>query len=125
MAKVSRESAQVNDHGVVEDRHGEMEGYTVNFLTFREEIDGAPLLRGLPGDHCTCPHWGYVISGRVTYTFDDHVEVHEAGDAFYVPPGHRPKVDAGTEFLQFSPSEQLNPVSAHMMASMQAMMQGA
>ena len=120
MAKVSRESAKVDDHGVVEDRHAELDGYAVSFLTFREDIDGAPLLRGLPGDHCTCPHWGYVIKGRLTYTFDDHVEVHEAGDAFYVPPGHTPKVEAGTEYLQFSPSEELAVVSTHMMANMGA-----
>ena len=34
-------------------------------------------------------------------------EVYEAGDAFYTPPGHRPYVDAGTELLQFSPTEEL------------------
>jgi mannose-6-phosphate isomerase-like protein (cupin superfamily) len=125
MAKVSRESARVDDHGVVEDRHEELDGYTVNFLTFREDIDATPLLRGLPGDHCTSPHWGYVIKGRVTYTIGDRVEVHEAGDAFYVPPGHLQKAEAGTEYVQFSPTEDLAVVSARMAANMQAMMQGA
>ncbi|MEU6239439.1 hypothetical protein ABZ885_41580, partial [Kitasatospora sp. NPDC047058] len=56
---------------------------------------------------CQCPHWGYVIAGRMRYLFRDHEEVYEAGDAFYQPPGHRPYVDAGTELLQFSPTEQL------------------
>jgi hypothetical protein len=48
---------------------------------------------------CQCPHWGYVIAGRIRFVF--------AGDAFYQPPGHRPYVDAGTELLQFSPTEEL------------------
>ena len=39
---------------------------------------------------------------------DDGEHVVEAGDAFYLPPGHIPKVEAGTEFVQFSPTEQLN-----------------
>jgi quercetin dioxygenase-like cupin family protein len=56
---------------------------------------------------CQCPHWGYVIAGRIRFVFADHEEVYEAGDAFYQPPGHRPYVDAGTELLQFSPTEEL------------------
>ena len=97
MPKVSRESAaHVEDHGVVEDRHEDIDGYTVNFLTFRTDADGTPLLKGLPGDKCIAPHWGYVLKGRMTFRFDDHEEVFEAGDAFYLPPGHIPIVEAGT-----------------------------
>jgi mannose-6-phosphate isomerase-like protein (cupin superfamily) len=113
--KVSKESAaQVEDHGPVEDRHEDVDGYTINFLTFRVDIDGAPLLKGLPDDKCNCPHWGYVLKGRVTYRFGDRDEVFEAGDAFYVPAGHTPEVAAGTEYVQFSPSEQLRVVSEKM-----------
>jgi mannose-6-phosphate isomerase-like protein (cupin superfamily) len=118
MAKVSRESAEVADHGVVEDRHQELDGYTVNFLTFRQDIDATPLLRGLPGDHCTCPHWGYVLTGRVTYRIGDRVEVHEAGDAFYVGPGHLQSAEAGTEYIQFSPTEELKVVEEVMAENM-------
>ena len=39
----------------------------MNFVTFREDIDHTPLLRGLPDDRCQCPHWGYVINGRLTF----------------------------------------------------------
>jgi hypothetical protein len=31
----------------------------VDFLTFREDFDATPLLKGLPDDQCQCPHWGY------------------------------------------------------------------
>ena len=48
-----------------------------------------------------------MIAGRMRYVFGDREEIYEAGDAFYQPPGHRPYVDAGTELLQFSPTEAL------------------
>ena len=104
MPKVSKESAaHVESHGPVEDRHEDVEGYTINFLSFGVDIDATPLMQGLPGDRCPCPHWGYVLKGRLTYRFEDHDEIVEAGDAFYLPPGHIPVVEAGTELVQFSP----------------------
>jgi hypothetical protein len=125
MPKVSRATAaHVEDHGPVEDRHEDVDGYTINFVSFRQEIDGAPLLKGMPDDKCQCPHWGYVLKGRVTYRFADRDEVCEAGDAFYLPPGHVPMADAGTEIVQFRPSEELHAVAAAMTKNMQAM-QGA
>jgi hypothetical protein len=121
MPKVSKESAaHVEDHGPVEDRHEEVSDYTINFVTFRQDVDGTPLLKGLPGDSCDCPHWGYVIKGTLTYRFADHDEVTEAGDAFYTPPGHIPIAAAGTEFVQFSPSLELQAVAAAMLKNMQA-----
>jgi hypothetical protein len=125
MPKVSRDSAEhVEDHGVVEDRHEDIDAYTVNFVSFRQDVDGAPLLKGLPGDRCPCPHWGYVLKGRLTYRFADHDEVFEAGDAFYLPPGHVPVIEAGSELVQFSPSEQLREVDAVMVKNVLAMQGG-
>jgi hypothetical protein len=118
MPKVSRDSAQIDDHGPVEDRHADIEGYTVNFVSFRETIDATPLLKGLPDDRCHCPHWGYVISGRLTFHFADHDEVVEAGDAFYLPPGHVPVAEAGSEIVQFSPRETLCEVGETMRRNM-------
>ena len=31
--------------------------------------DLAPLLRGLEGDLCQCPHWGYILQGAITTTY--------------------------------------------------------
>ena len=121
MPKVSRESAQVDDHGMVENRHAEIDGYTVNFATFRQDVDATPLLKGLPDDHCSCPHWGYVFKGRLTYRFADREEVFEAGDAFYLPPGHIPVAEAGSELVQFSPTAELRAVDAVMLENVQAM----
>jgi hypothetical protein len=53
------------------------------------------VLKGFPDDRCQCPHWGYVFKGKLTWRFADQEEVFEAGDAFYVPPGHTPVAAAG------------------------------
>jgi hypothetical protein len=124
MPKVSKQSAQLEDHGPVTEWHEDVDGYTVNFVSFNQDIDSTPLLKGLPGDSCPCPHWGYVIKGRMTFRFPDHEEVFEAGDAFYLPPGHVQVVEAGTEYLQFSPSEELRVVSETITRNMMEM-QGA
>ncbi len=126
MPKVSTTSAsQGGDHGPVVDRSENLNGYVTSFLTFRENIDHTPLLKGLPGDQCPCPHWGYVLKGALTFRVGDHEEMFEAGDAFYLPPGHIPiRNEPGTEYLQFSPEEQLRPVSETIMKNMQAMQGG-
>jgi hypothetical protein len=125
MPKVSRESAgKVADMGAAEDRGDELDGYAVTFVTIRQDADLAPMLKGLPGDRCQCPHWGYVFSGTLTWRYADHDEVCAAGDAYYAPPGHTPSATMGSEFLQISPAGELRAVEAAIMKNMQAM-QGA
>jgi hypothetical protein len=125
MPKVSRESAtNVADMGAAEDRGEELDGYAVTFVTIRQDADLAPMLKGLPDDRCQCPHWGYVFSGALTWRYADHEEVCEAGEAYYASPGHTPSATAGSEFLMFSPAEELRTVEAAIHQNMQAM-QGA
>lgn len=120
MAKVSRDSAsRVEQHGPAEDRTEELDGYSVSFVSISQDMDLAPMLKGLPDDSCQCPHWGYVFKGRLTWRFADHEEVTEAGDAFYAPPGHAPKADAGSEFVQFSPADELRATEAAITKNMQ------
>jgi len=121
--KVSKETATGGgDYGPVVDRHEEIDGYRIGFATFREDIDGTPLLKGLPDDRCQCPHWGYVISGRVTFRFPDRDEIFEAGDAFYTPAGHIPvSHEPGSEVVMFSPARELAATEATMMENMQAL----
>ncbi|MGZ4200265.1 MAG: hypothetical protein ACXVP1_08770 [Thermoleophilia bacterium] len=120
MPKVSKTTGQANEYGFLTEHRGELEGYTVNFIEHHEPIDATPMLKGLPGDHCNCPHWGYVFKGRLTFRFPDHEEVFEAGDAFYLPPGHIPIAEAGTEYMQFSPAEELARTNEAIMRNMQA-----
>ena len=108
MPKVSKESASsVQEFGPVVDRREDMDGYTVEFVSFGADSDLDGPLSSLPDGACQCPHWGYVLAGRMRFVYGDREEVYEAGDAFYTPPGHRPYVEAGTELLQFSPTEAL------------------
>ena len=126
MPKVSRESAtQGGEFGPVTDRSGEVDGYTVNFTSLGEDIDATPLMKGLPDDRCQCPHWGYVISGKVTFRYADREEVFEAGDAYYLAPGHvGVSNEPGSEIVQFSPAEELKKTSDVIMKNMQAVQGG-
>ena len=119
MPKVSKSSAKTNDMGPVCDHEAELGEYVINFVEFRQDIDGTPLLKGLPDDRCQCPHWGYVVKGKITMRFPHGDEVYEAGDAFYTPPGHIPLAEAGTEYVQFSPTLEHQAVAAAMMKNMQ------
>ena len=61
-----------------------------------------------------------MTKGRLTYRFADHEEVFEAGDAFYLPPGHiGVSNEPGSEYVQFSPTDELREVSAVIMKNMQ------
>ena len=123
MPKASKETAShVEDMGVMEGRYEELGGYTVGFESFRQDADATPLFKGLPDDRCQSPHWGYVVSGRVTFRFADHDEVYETGDAYYAPPGHTTVLDAGTEVVEFSPTgeyERTMAVVAENLAALQ------
>lgn len=122
MPKLSKETApQVEELGVMVGHYGELDGYTVGFEHFLEDADGTPLFKGLPDDRCQSPHWGYVIQGRVTFRYKDHDEVYESGDAYYAPPGHIPVIAAGTEIVEFSPSEAYRQTMAVVSSNLAAM----
>ncbi len=123
MPKISKASSTTKkDYGPVVDCGGELMNYAVNFVEFKQDIDATPLLKGLPDDRCQCPHWGYVIKGKITMHFADHVEVYEAGDSFYAPPGHVPvKHEPGTEIVQFSPLAELRQTEATLLKNLEAM----
>lgn len=126
MPKISKESApNVQDAGPAVDRGGDLDGYTADFVSIRQSHSLAPLLKGLPDDMCQCPHWGYVFTGKITVSYADREEVYGPGDAFYMPPGHAPAAEEGSEFIQFSPTEQLAETIAFITANAQRMMQGA
>ena len=73
----------------------------------------------LEPDERLVPHWGYVLKGRLVVRYEDREETIEAGDAFYMPPGHAPEAEEGTEIVQFSPAEELAAMVAALKGSMQ------
>jgi hypothetical protein len=109
MAKIDRTTVSDVESGPgFEARMHDLGGYTVSFETYAEESDPAPLFAGLPDDHCQCPHWGYVLEGRLTYRYlDGTTDVIGAGEAYYAPPGHLPLFHAGASIVEFSPTQEL------------------
>jgi hypothetical protein len=123
MPKASRDSAAETVE--LEGYEGHFErfdgGYTVGFETYTQDADLSPFFDGLPDNRCQAAHWGYVIRGKVTFKYADHDETYEAGDAYYAPPGHTPVLYAGSEIVEFSPTDELQAtidvVSKNMEAS--------
>jgi hypothetical protein len=108
MPTVSRDNApQVEELEGFEGRYGEADGYTIGFETYTADADLKDLFRGLPDDRCQCPHWGYVLKGKLVYHYADGDDVITAGQAYYARPGHTPELFAGTEIVEFSPTTEL------------------
>lgn len=81
--------------------------------------DIAPLLKGLDGDACQAPHWGYMLSGAVVVTYTQGSEETCSGnDLFYWPPGHSVRVVDDAEIILFSPQIDHAKVMDHMLAQM-------
>ena len=80
-------------------------GMTIAFERLSAGVETAPLFKGLPDDACQSPHWGYVISGRLRVLATDGTEdVAEAGQAYYLPPGHNVVVEEDALVVEFSPT---------------------
>ena len=85
------------------------------YFTLAAGVDTTPLFVGLDGNACQCPHWGYVLSGKITTTAADGTEeTVNAEDLFYWPPGHNVRVDADAEIIMFSPQDDHTTVIDHM-----------
>lgn len=123
MPNASRATA--SEHETIEGYEGHFEhfqgGWTVGFEAYSQDADLASLFNGLPGDQCQCEHMGYVIKGKVGFRSSDGEEIFEAGDAYYVGPGHTPILYAGTEVVEFSPTEKLAQTLEVVAKNMQAM----
>lgn len=122
MPKVSRETASetvATDGLDVRIQHLEG-GYSVCFESHTADANLASLFRGLPDDRCQLPRWGYVLRGKVAFRYPDREETYEAGDAYYVPPGHTPTHYAGAEIVEFSPTEALAQTMPVVMENLRA-----
>jgi hypothetical protein len=99
---------------------GDASGYgklSAEYFTLAAGADTTPLFVGLAGNHCHCPHWGFVLSGQIT-TMDaaGQKETVTAHDLFFWPPGHNVKVDRDAEIIMFSPQHEHTHVINHMIA---------
>ena len=85
------------------------------YFTLAAGVDTTPLFQGLHGNACQCPHWGFVLRGRITTTAESgEQETVKQNDLFYWPPGHNVKVDEDAEVVMFSPQHEHTHVINHM-----------
>ena len=56
----------------------------------------------------------------MAFRFADREETYEAGDAYYEPPGHTPIHFAGSEIVEFSPTEALGATIAVVLENLRA-----
>jgi hypothetical protein len=85
------------------------------YFSLKQGTDIAPLLKGLEGDLCQSPHWGYMIEGEVTITYADGAEeTVTGGELFYWPPGHSVRVGVDAEIILFSPQAEHCAVVEHL-----------
>jgi hypothetical protein len=101
--------------GAIETRGVEWGDQLVRHIDLPPGTDFTPLLQGLPGDRCDCPHWGYVFTGSIRLRYADGTdEVTKAGEAYYWPGGHTAWTDEGVTFLEFSLTDEIRPVLEHL-----------
>ena len=97
---------------------GDASGYSAmggEYFSLGAGTDITELLKGLEGDLCQCPHWGYLIEGKVTVTFAEGTsEMVSGGDLFYWPPGHTVQADDDSEIILFSPQHEHSVVHDHL-----------
>lgn len=98
--------------------YGKMGG---EYFSLETGTDLAPLLKGLDGDLCQSPHWGFVIKGKLTVTFSDgSTETPCTNDLFFWPPGHTVKADEDTNIILFSPQHEHDQVMDHILDKMES-----
>jgi hypothetical protein len=114
MQAYTRETLSVEfEGGGVEVRAGEAGAMTVGLFRLPSGTDLRPLLHGLEGDLCQCPHWGYMLKGTIRMHTPDGPKDYTAGHAFYWAPGHAPEALEDAEYVDFSPAKELKAVLDH------------
>lgn len=89
----------------------------VGFTTVSEPLDCTPVYASLPGGVCSCPHYGYMFSGRLRCVYpgsDWPDEVAVAGDAFFFRAGHVLVYEEPSEVLELNPAAALQVLMDHM-----------
>ncbi|MFD3664455.1 hypothetical protein ACFWVF_28330 [Streptomyces sp. NPDC058659] len=93
-------------------------GMSAAFIHLPAGTDMGPALKGLEGDLCQCPHWGYLFKGRIRMRTASGEEIYEAGQAYYWGPGHAPEALEDVDVVEFSPTDQFTAVIDHVKAQM-------
>lgn len=105
--------------GDLEVRVLDQAGLMVGFVRLPAGADLRPATKGLPDDLCPCPHWGYMLKGCVRMQTKDGHQDFVAGEAFYRAPGHPPEALEDSEYVDFSPTAEFQPVLDHITGAAQ------
>ena len=101
--------------GALEARGADWGDQRMRYLSLPAGTDFRPLLEGLPGDVCQCPHWGIVLEGSITVRYTDgREETTTAGQLYHWPAGHTVRVEEAAELVMFSPAAEHLAVMNHM-----------
>ena len=79
-------------------------GMTVGFEHATAGQDASSMLEGLPDNRCQAPHWGYLFSGKIVVHYADRTETVEAGQAYFIEPGHSIEFLEDSSALEFTPT---------------------
>lgn len=94
--------------------------FAVSYHEFKKGTDFTEVLKGLPGDMCPCPHYGYIFEGAFRFIYADGTEeVYKKGDVYYAPAPHNAIVEEDTRLLDFSPQHEHDQLMAHLAKVMQ------
>ena len=97
----------------LEFRTKDLGGQTMAWVVLPKGTDMRPALKGLTDDLCQCPHWGYMIKGRVLMHTPEGDKTYVGGQSFYWGPGHAPAALEDCEYVDVSPTTELEAVIAH------------
>jgi hypothetical protein len=78
--------------------------------------DHTALYVGLPGDVCPCPHYGYMLKGRLRCRYPGSEwpdEVAEEGDVYFFRAGHVLVYEEPSEVLELNPAYALQYMMDH------------
>ncbi|MGE5123383.1 MAG: hypothetical protein ACM3H7_02625 [Acidobacteriaceae bacterium] len=81
---------------------------TIEVGQIRQDFVPQLALKEIPSNHCQCPHWGFVLKGRMRLKYPDHEESFQAGDVYYAMPNHLTFFEGGCEYVEFSPTLEFN-----------------
>ena len=93
-------------------RFADWGGITVGFEKAHKGQDASSMVEDLPGGRCQAPHWGYLFSGKIVVHYEDRAETIDAGQAYYIEPGHNVEFLEDSDALEFTPTEELEKTFA-------------
>lgn len=84
------------------------ENTIVNVVTMPAGADFTQAFSLLENGRCQCPHFGYVLEGRIYTDSEQGRTEYAAGEIFYWAPGHVPGSIEASRYVDFAPKHEFN-----------------